>query len=58
MVFPALTPTGHGDCNAALDDVLYLDRLYQRDQGGQIKNYFDVMGAHPSGYNSPPGDWS
>ena len=56
VVFPALTPTGHGDCNAALDDVVYLDRLYQ-ETGGQIKNYFDVMGAHPSGYNSPPGDW-
>ncbi len=55
VVFPALTPTGHGDCNAALDDVVYLDRLY-RDTGGQIKNYFDVMGTHPSGYNSPPGD--
>ena len=55
VVFPALTPTGHGDCNAALDDVVYLDRLY-RDTGGQIKQYFDVMGAHPSGYNSPPGD--
>ena len=55
MVFPALTPTGHGDCNAALDDVVYLDRLYQ-ETGGQIKQYFDVMGAHPSGYNSPPGD--
>ena len=56
VVFPALTPTGHGDCNAALDDVVYLDRLYQ-ETGGQIKQYFDVMGAHPSGYNSPPGDW-
>ena len=55
VVFPALTPTGHGDCNAALDDVVYLDRLYQ-ETGGQIKQYFDVMGAHPSGYNSPPGD--
>ena len=53
VVFPALTPTGHGDCNAALDDVVYLDRLYQ-ETGGQIKQYFDVMGAHPSGYNSPP----
>ncbi len=55
VVFPALTPTGHGDCNAALDDVVYLDRLY-RETGGEIRHYFDVMGAHPSGYNSPPGD--
>ena len=57
VVFPALTPTGHGDCNAAIDDVVYLDRLY-RDTGGEISKYFDVLGVHPSGFNSPPGDWT
>ena len=37
--------------------MVYLDRLY-RDTGGEIKNYFDVIGVHPSGYNSPPADWT
>ncbi len=72
VVLPALTPTGLGECwldpqtrahggcieqvQTAIDDRLYLEFLYQV-RGGEIKNYYDVMGVHPSGYNNPPDDW-
>jgi polysaccharide biosynthesis protein PslG len=72
VVLPALTPTGLGECwlnpearnqqgcldqvRIAIDDRLYLDFMYQVN-GGEIKNYYDVVGVHPSGYNNPPDDW-
>ena len=72
VVLPALTPTGLGECwldpqarphafcveqvQIAIDDGLYLDFMYQVG-GGEIRNFYDVLGVHPSGYNNPPDDW-
>jgi len=52
----ALTPTGVMDPNVAVDDVWYLDQMYQY-QGGIIKQYCDAIGAHATGYNNAPDDW-
>src|SRR5262249_53918839 len=51
----ALTPTGWNDWNIAVDDVTYLRAMYEY-KNGVIKNYYDALGAHPSGYNNPPDD--
>jgi hypothetical protein len=72
VVLPAPTPTGLGECwlnpearsqgfcldavKTAIDDRLYLDFVYQVNNG-EIKNYYDVLGVHPSGYNNPPDDF-
>ena len=61
VVFPALTPTGVGECDTcdrsfAIDDRVYLDLVYQVN-GGEIRGYFDVLGVHAYGYDNPPGDW-
>ncbi|MDQ3707619.1 MAG: glycoside hydrolase family 5 protein [Chloroflexota bacterium] len=53
VVFGGLTPTGVTNVNVALDDVEYLKQIYAY-QGGVVKNYYDVLGAHPgSNANSP-----
>jgi exo-beta-1,3-glucanase (GH17 family) len=49
----ALTPTGIHDPNLATEDTVFLDSLY-RVNNGEIRNYFDVLGSHPYGYNNPP----
>jgi len=56
VVSGALTPTGVMDPNVAVDDVWYLDQMYQY-QGGIIKQYCDAIGAHATGYNNAPDDW-
>ena len=73
VVLPALTPTGArasaGSIPAvrsqrgcveqvqkAIDDRLYLEFLYQVNNG-EIKQYYDVLGVHPGGYNNPPDDF-
>ncbi|MCX7669234.1 MAG: SH3 domain-containing protein, partial [Anaerolineae bacterium] len=49
VVSGALTPTGAPE-PAALDDFVYLERMYQAG----LRNYADAIGAHPSGYNVAP----
>ncbi|HET6318873.1 MAG TPA: cellulase family glycosylhydrolase [Chloroflexota bacterium] len=49
----ALTPNGFTDPNVALDDVFYLEQMYQY-QNGIVRSVSDVIGAHGAGYNSPP----
>ncbi|HUG14806.1 MAG TPA: hypothetical protein VMM78_07265 [Thermomicrobiales bacterium] len=53
VLFGALTPTGVDNPTIAVDDVLYLQRAYAWN-GGEIRNYFDVLGAHPGSNNNPP----
>lgn len=48
----ALTPTGVDDGIIAIDDVRYLEMMYQAG----LKDHCDAVGAHPSGYNNPPDD--
>ncbi len=50
VISGALTPTGVNDGKIAIDDFIYLQRMY--DAGA--KNCMDGVGAHPSGYNNPP----
>ena len=52
VVFGAPTPTGVADPNIAMDDALYLERVYEAMP--EIGNYYDAMGAHPPGYNNAP----
>ncbi len=53
VISGALTPAGNiGDL--AIDDVDYLKQMYANG----IKGYFDLLGAHPAGYNCPAtADW-
>jgi len=53
VISGALTPAGNvGDL--AMDDVQYLTQMYANG----AKGYFDVLGAHPSGYLCPGlGNW-
>ena len=53
VILGALTPTGVHDPNLAQEDTVYLESLY-RINNGEIRNYYDVLGSHPYGYNNPP----
>ncbi|HUS14046.1 MAG TPA: hypothetical protein VM536_03415 [Chloroflexia bacterium] len=53
VVSGALTPTGLYDQSLAMEDTWYLDQLYQWNNG-ELRKYYDVLGAHPYGYNNPP----
>jgi len=53
VVSGALTPTGLYDESTAMEDTWYLDQLYQW-HNGEIRQYYDVLGSHPYGYNNPP----
>jgi hypothetical protein len=57
VLFGGLSPTGINDPNYAIDDVKFLEQAYQYNNG-EMKNYFDVLGAHPGGAaNSPDEYW-
>lgn len=53
VVSGAPTPTGVNDPNIAVDDNTYLQQMYAY-QGGIVKNYFDVLGAHAEAWANPP----
>src|SRR5207248_5924057 len=53
IITGALTPTGINDPFTAVDDVAFLKRLYSYN-GGELKGYFDVLGAHPGSNANPP----
>jgi hypothetical protein len=54
VVLGAPSLTGDiGNKAAVMDDVEYLQALYAVN-GGEVKRYFDVLGAHPSGFANPP----
>jgi hypothetical protein len=53
VVSGAPTPTGVNDPNVAERDITYLTQMYQY-QGGVVKSYFDVLGAHNEPYANPP----
>ncbi|HET9496427.1 MAG TPA: cellulase family glycosylhydrolase [Chloroflexia bacterium] len=57
VILGALTPTEVNDVNLAVDDVKYLEQMYAYG-GGVVKDYYDVLGAHPgSNSNSPDQLW-
>jgi hypothetical protein len=49
----ALSPTGATTAGVSMDDLAYLKALYALNNG-EAKNYFDVLGAHLSGFSNPP----
>ncbi len=53
VIIGALTPTGVNDPYKAVDDVLFLRRLYAYNSG-ELKGYFDGLGAHPGSNANPP----
>lgn len=53
VVSGAPTPTGVNDPNIAERDLTYLQQMYGY-QGGIVKQYFDVLGAHNEPYANPP----
>lgn len=53
VVFGGLTPTGATDPAIAINDVDYLKAFYAYN-GGEGRNYFDVLGAHPGSAANPP----
>jgi polysaccharide biosynthesis protein PslG len=56
VVFGGLTPTGVDDPYLAIDDVVYLQRIYDYN-GGEVRNYYDVLGVHPGSNNNSPDQW-
>jgi len=54
VVFGGLTPTGvKGHPEVALDDAQYLQQIYAINNG-EVKKYYDVLGAHPGSNCNPP----
>ncbi len=57
VIYGGLSPTGIDDAGYAVDDVKFLEQCYQYNNG-EMRNYFDVLGAHPGGHgNSPDEFW-
>lgn len=55
VISGALTPTGFNDPNIAIDDVVYIQQMYDY-KNGLIKTVCDAVGAHAGGFNNPPDD--
>jgi hypothetical protein len=53
VLLGALSPTGNTQPGVSMDDLAYLRGLYAIN-GGEVKNYFDVLAAHLSGFSNPP----
>ena len=53
VISGALTPTGINDPFVAVDDVVFLKRMYAYNSG-ELKGYFDVLGVHPGSNANPP----
>jgi hypothetical protein len=49
----APSPTGANIPGQSIDDLLYLQQLFALN-GGAVKNYYDALSAHPSGFSNPP----
>ncbi len=56
VLYGGLSPTGIDDENYARDDVKFLEQCYQYNNG-EMRNYFDVLGAHPGGAANSPDEF-
>ena len=56
VVFGAPTPTGVVNNNIAIDDAIYLRRIFDFNNG-EVFNYFEALGVHPNGGPNAPDDW-
>ena len=52
VVFGGMTPTSTVNAGVAIDEVQYLQKMYR--QHPEVKNYYDVLGAHPGSNCNPP----
>jgi hypothetical protein len=53
VIAAAPSSTGVTDVNVAMDDTVFLTKLYAYN-GGVIKDYFDAQGVHPGAAANPP----
>jgi len=53
VLLGAPSPTSSDIPGSVIDDTTYLQQLYAIN-GGEVKGYFDVLSAHPSGFSNPP----
>jgi hypothetical protein len=53
VVSGAPTPTGVNNPTIAIDDAAYIGQMYAYN-GGEVKNYFDVLGTHAEAWANPP----
>jgi hypothetical protein len=49
----APSPTGANIPGQSIDDLAYLQQLYALNNG-EVKNSYDALSAHPSGFSNPP----
>ena len=49
----APSPTGANIPGESIDDLQYLQQLFALN-GGEVKNFYDALSAHPSGFSNPP----
>jgi hypothetical protein len=55
VVTGGLSPTGVNQDGVAMDDVAFLEGMYQYREG-VVRNFYDVLGLHSYGYNNAPND--
>jgi hypothetical protein len=53
VLLGAPSPTTSDIPGSVIDDLTYLQNLYAIN-GGEVKGYFDILSAHPSGFSNPP----
>jgi hypothetical protein len=53
VLFGPLTPTGWDDPAVSIPDIKYLNAAYAYN-GGEVRNYFDVLAVHVAGTHNPP----
>jgi hypothetical protein len=53
VLLGAPSPTGANIAGQSIDDLTYLQQLYALNNG-EVKGYYDVLSAHPSGFSNPP----
>jgi hypothetical protein len=55
VVLGAPTPTGVMNNSIAIDDAIYLQRIFDFNNG-EVFNYFEALGVHPNGGPNAPDD--
>lgn len=56
VLFAGLSPTGVNEERVAVDDLEFLRQCYAYN-GGEVQNYFDVLGAHTGGAGNAPDEF-
>jgi len=53
VLLGAPSPTGADIADQSINDLTYLQQLYALNNG-EVKPFYDVLSAHPSGFSNPP----